>query len=351
MKYRVRLREVVERLPAYRAPEEGRAGKLRLDFNENTVGCSPKVWAALTRMTREQIAIYPEYEATSRRVARFFHVAPEELLITNGADDALRIVTDAFLERGATALILDPTFPMYDFYAGIAGARMRRLRYDGAMRFPLARVCKALARKPHVFFFANPNNPTGTVVTPHDMQAVLAAAKGTLVVMDEAYWEFSGVTALRWIRRYRNLAVIRTFSKAAGLAGLRVGCLFANRELMAAFRRVQPPFSVNAAALIAADAAVRDTSYVRSYVREVRAARDELSAALTRLGIRVFPSGANFLLADFGPRAPAVLRALRQRKMLLRERRDGFGRVGFVRITVGTRGQTRRLIRALESLM
>ncbi|MGH9796153.1 MAG: histidinol-phosphate transaminase [Candidatus Acidiferrales bacterium] len=350
MKYRVRLREIIERLPAYRAPSEGRAGKLRLDFNENTVGCSPKVRAALTKMTREQIAIYPEYEATSRRVARFFRVAPEELLITNGADDALRIVTDAFLERGAPALVIDPTFPMYDFYAGIAGARMIRLRYDGAMRFPLAAVCKALARRPRVFFLANPNNPTGTVVTPHEMQAVLAAAKGTLVVIDEAYWEFSGVTALQWIRRYRNLAVVRTFSKAAGLAGLRVGCLFANRDLMNILRRVQPPFSVNAAALIAADAAVRDTAYVRWYVREVRAARDELSAALTRLGIRVFPSGANFVLADFGPRAPAVLRALRQREILLRERRDGFGRVGFVRITIGNRHQIRRLIRALEKL-
>ncbi len=350
MKYRVRLREVVERLPAYRAPSEGRAGKLRFDFNENTVGCSPTIRAALTKMTREQLAMYPEYEATSRRLARFFRVAPEELLITNGADDALRIVTDAFLERGATALVVDPTFPMYDFYAGIAGARIMRLRYDSAMRFPLASVCKTLAQKPRVFFLANPNNPTGTMVTPQEMRAVLAAANGTLVVMDEAYWEFSGVTALGWIRRCRNLAVVRTFSKAAGLAGLRIGCLFANRDLMSAFRRVQPPFSVNAAALLAADAAVRDTAYIRSYVREVRAARDELSAALTRLGIRVFPSGANFVLADFGPRAPAILRALGQREILLRERRDGFGRVGFVRITVGTRDQTRRLIRALERL-
>ncbi|MGH9818308.1 MAG: histidinol-phosphate transaminase, partial [Candidatus Acidiferrales bacterium] len=347
---RVRLRDVVERLPAYSAPSEGRAGKLRLDFNENTVGCSPKVRAALVKMTREQIAIYPEYEATSRRLARFFRVGPEELLITNGADDALHIVTDAFLERGASALVVDPTFPMYDFYAGIAGARMMRLRYDGAMQFPLAAVCRALARRPRVFFLANPNNPTGTVVTPHEMQAVLAAANGTLVVMDEAYWEFSGVTALGWIRRYPNLVVIRTFSKAAGLAGLRIGCLFANRELMGAFRRVQPPFAVNAAALLAADAAVRDTAYVRSYVREVRAAREVLSTVLTRLGIRVFPSGANFLLADFGLRAPAILRALLQRKILLRERRDDFGRVGFVRITVGTRDQTRRLIRALERL-
>lgn len=350
MKCPVPLRKAVGRLPAYAAPVEGRAGKLRLDFNENTVGCSPNVRAALAKMTREQIAIYPEYEVTSRRLARFFRVAPDELLITNGADDALHIVTDAFLERGASALVVDPTFPMYDFYAGLAGARMMRLRYDGAMRFPLAAVCRALARRPRVFFLANPNNPTGTVLTPREMQAVLAAANGTLVVMDEAYWEFSGVTALGWIRRYRNLVVIRTFSKATGLAGLRIGCLFANRELMAAFRRVQPPFSVNAAALLAARAAVRDKAYVRRYVREVRAARDELSAALTRLDIRVFPSGANFLLADFGPRASAILRALRQRKILLRERRKDFGRIGFVRITVGTRDQTRRLIRALERL-
>lgn len=344
------MRAAVDRLPPYHAPIEGRAGKLRLDFNENTVGCSPKVRAALARITREQVAMYPEYEVVRRRLARFFRVGPEELLITNGADDALRLVADVFLERGNRALVVDPTFPMYHFYAGLAGAHLIRLSYDREMRFPLAAVRKALGREPRVFFLANPNNPTGTLVTRRELQAVLTAARRTLVVIDEAYWEFSGLTVLGWIRRYPNLVVTRTFSKAPGLAGLRIGCLFANRELIAALRKAQGPFTVNSAALVAADAVMRDIDHVQRFVREVRAGRKLLSAALMRLGIRAFPSGANFVLADFGSSAPTLLRSFRRRRILLRDRQTDFGRVGFVRITVGTRAQIRQFIRALRKL-
>ncbi|MGH9791135.1 MAG: histidinol-phosphate transaminase [Candidatus Acidiferrales bacterium] len=350
MKCPVPVRAAVERLPPYHKPIEGRAGMLRLDFNENTVGCAPKVRAALARMTREQVAMYPEYEAVHGRLARFFRVAPEELIITNGADDALRLVSDVFLERGRRALLIEPTFPMYRFYAGLAGARLLHLRYDNGMRFPLGAVCDALEREPRVFFLANPNNPTGTLVPPRELQAVLKAARRTLVVVDEAYWEFSGVTVLDWIRHYPNLVVVRTFSKAAGLAGLRLGCLFANRDLTATLRKAQPPFAVNSAALVAAEAATQDRAYMRRYVREVQAARQLLSAALARMGIPSFPSGANFVLADLGPCAPRVLRALRRRGILLRDRQHHFGRVGFVRITLGTPVQMRRLLAALEEV-
>jgi histidinol-phosphate aminotransferase len=350
MRFPVPLRAAVRRIPSYHAPIEGRAGRLRLDFNENTVGCSPKARAALTKMTCEQVAMYPEYEVMRGRLAGFFRVGPEEVLLTNGADDALRLVADAFLGPGKHVLVVDPTFPMYSFYSRLSGARLVRLLYDHEMRFPLGAACKALALKPRVFFLANPNNPTGTLVMPRELRTVLAAARRTLVVVDEAYWEFSGVTVLDWIRRYPNLVVLRTFSKAAGLAGLRFGCLFANRELIASIRRVQPPFSVNTAALVAAEAALRDMAYVRRYVRQVRAARQELSAALTRLGIRAFPSGANFILADMGRKAPALLRAFLRRGILVRDRQNDFGRVGYVRITVGTMAQTRKLIGVLEEL-
>jgi len=349
MRCPVPMRAAASHLPEYHAPSEGRANKLRLDFNENTLGCSPRVRAALLRVSREQVAMYPEYEAIRRRLARYFRVAPGELLLTNGADDALRLVADVFLERGARALVIEPTFPMYAFFARLAGARVIRLGYGREMEFPLEGVCRALERGPRVLFLANPNNPTGTQAGLAELRQVLEAARRTLVVVDEAYAEFSGTSALGWIRRWPNLVVIRTFSKAAGLAGLRLGCLFAHRALAAALRRAQPPYVVNAAALVAADAAVRDAAPMRRYVREVRRAREELRAALAARGIRTFPSAANFLLADFGRRAPGVLLALARRGILLRDRRADFGRVGFVRITLGTRAQARRLLRALDA--
>ncbi len=350
MKLVIPVRRALERMRPYHPPLEGRASMLRLDFNENTLGCSPAVRRALARLTREQVAMYPEYEATRRRLARFFRVRPAELLLTNGTDDAVRLVVDTFVEPRSPVLLVEPTFAMYRFYAELAGAKVTALRYDSAMQFPLQKVLRALCARPRVFFLANPNNPTGTLLGRSELKQILEAARNTLVVVDEAYFEFSGITVLPWIRRVSNLIVTRTFSKAAGLAGLRVGCLFANHTLVSVLRKAHSPYSVNTAALVAAEAAAREGRFVRQYTREIVRNRQELTRALAALGIKFFPSGGNFVLVDFGPRAPAVLRRLRQRGILARDRRADFGCVGLVRITVGTRAQMRRLIRALREL-
>jgi histidinol-phosphate aminotransferase len=336
-------------------PEE-RAGKLRLDFNENTVGCSPAVIRALARLTPERLAMYPEYQAVTARLARFFGVQPAELLLTNGIDDGLRLIVDAYIDPGDLVLIVEPTFDMYRFYSNIAGARVTALRHDSLMRFPLADILQTLqdkksaARRPRALFLANPNNPTGTLIPVVALRKILEAAPFTLVVIDEAYFDFSGVTVLPWIRRYPNLIVARTFSKAMGLASLRLGCLFARREVIVTLQKASSPFPVNTAALVAADAACRDRAFVRNYVREIRASREVLERGLAKLGILTFPSAANFLLADFGPRAPAILRKLARQGILLRDRTSDFGRPGYVRVTVGTRAQTRRLLRAIAKL-
>jgi histidinol-phosphate aminotransferase len=171
------------------------------------------VLRALRSLTAEQIAIYPEYEAATARIARFFKVRPDELLLTNGVDDALHVLMDTFVEPGSTVLIVEPTFNMYRFYAQLAGARIRALRYEIEMRyeadtrFPQEKVLQALKRKPRALLLANPNNPTGTLVTQEQIRALLRAAPRTLLLVDEAYVEFSGVSVLPWIRRYPNLVV------------------------------------------------------------------------------------------------------------------------------------------------
>ncbi len=343
------VRPAVLRLAPYRTPEENRAGKLRLDFNENTVGCSRAVLRALSRITPEQLAIYPEYQATTARLARFFGVRTGEIMLTNGIDDALHVMMDTFIERGDRVLLTDPTFDMYRFFAELAGARVIALRYDQEMKYPLAAVQRALRSAPRILFIANPNNPTGTLVHPAQLRKILRAARRTLVLVDEAYFDFSGLTILSWIRRHANLIVSRTFSKAAGLAGLRLGCLFARPQILAALRRASTPYPVNTAALVAAEASIRDIRAVRKYAREVLKSRGLLEKGLLRLGARIFPSSANFVLADFGPGARRMVRALERKGILLRERRD-FPREGFVRITAGTRADTQRVLRAIEAL-
>src|ERR1700737_4272569 len=187
---KIPVRRAVAGLAPYDAPQEGRAKKLRLDFNENTVGCSPAVLRALSRITAEQMAIYPEYQETTKLLARFFRVRPEEIHLTNGIDDALHLIADTFINAGDTVLIAEPTFDMYRFFSELAGALITTLRYDDEMKFPVADVLEELRRsssaKPRVLFIANPNNPTGTLVPPEDLRRILRAASQTLVLVDEA---------------------------------------------------------------------------------------------------------------------------------------------------------------------
>jgi histidinol-phosphate aminotransferase len=243
---------------------------------------------------------------------------------------------------------------MYRFFAELAGARVAALRYDEEMRFPVDAVVRALRqppkRCPRVLYIANPNNPTGTLVRREELRRILRAASRTLVLVDEAYFDFSGLTILSWIRRYPNLLVARTFSKSAGLAALRVGCLFGKPEILAAMRRACTPYPVNSAALVAAEAASQDPRFLRNYTREVLQSRAMLEKGLVRLGARIYPSSGNFVLADFGPVAHRLVRALERKGILVRGRRD-FPREGFVRISAGTRAETRKVLRAMERIL
>jgi histidinol-phosphate aminotransferase len=199
---------------------------------------------------------------------------------------------------------------------------------------------------------ANPNNPTGTGVSLLGIERILhCASHGTrraAVLVDEAYYEFSGVTALGEIERVPNLFVSRTFSKVFGMAGMRLGCLFSHPANIQYLHKAQSPYSVNSLAVVAAQAAVEDTGYIQNYVAEVLAARELLCFGLEKLGVRYVPSSGNFVLGDFGKRALEVRDALLGQGILVRDR--SYEAPGCVRITVGTREQTRRLLASLEEI-
>ena len=303
---RLPVRQAILDRKTYEAPAEGRLRKTRLDFNENTSGCGAAALRALRKLSAQQIAMYPEYAAPTARIAKYFGVNAEELLLTNGGDDAIRVFFDTFVEPGSHILICEPTFPMYRYYAEIAGAQTETARYGAQMEFPLKEFLATLANKPRVVFIANPNNPTATLLARADVESILQAAPNTAVVLDEAYAEISGVTVLPLIRRYPNLFVTRTFSKAAGLAALRLGAVMACRESLELVRRAMPPFPVNVAALVAAEAAVTELAAIQRYVRTTRQTREWFVKQLAKLGVSTFPSTANFILADFGAPGPQL---------------------------------------------
>jgi histidinol-phosphate aminotransferase len=343
------IRKAILQRKTYEAPGEGREGKVRLDFNENTTGCSPAVVRALAKISPKQLAMYPEYQRSAVRLARHFGVQPEELMLTNGGDDALRVFFDAFVDSGSTIAICEPTFPMYRYYAEIAGARVLTLRYGAEMQFPLAEILLTLRKKPRVLFIANPNNPTGTLSQPKELERILRVATHTVVVIDEAYAEFSGVTLVPYIKKYPNLFIARTFSKAAGLAGLRLGAVVAQRKPLSYLRRAMPPFPVNVAALVAAQAAVADSATIQRYVRENQRIRTWFGKELGTMGVKIFPSAGNFLLANFGPGGPRLFQALQRRGFLLRERTHDLG-PGFVRISIGTQAEMKSLLKEIKRL-
>ncbi len=333
-------RAAVERMMPYSPPTGGRAERLRLDFNENTAGCSPRVIEAIGKYANEdRLTMYPEYSDAMRDIARFFKVEQSEMTLANGTDEAIDLVIRSVIDPGGEVLIQRPAYAMYRFYAELAGASIREIDYrDDIASTVRPETCAVI--------IANPNNPTGSGIAIDEVIRILEKAPNAAVLIDEAYFEFSGVTALDRIRQYPNLFVSRTFSKAYGMAAMRCGCLFSNIQNMQWIKKAQSPYSVNMLAAIAARAAIEDREFVANYVGEVLAAREMACEGLRKLGISYFPSRANFILFDVGDRSSEIRDRLRERGVLVRDR--SYEIPGCLRVTMGTREQIARFLEELE---
>jgi len=343
-------RAAVRNMAPYSPPTGERAGKLRLDFNENTVGCSPKVIECLRKyLTADALSVYPEYTEAITSLAEFFGVAADEFTMTNGTDEAIQLVVNTYVDDADEVLLLKPSYAMYRFYAEVAGAAVREIEFHpGDLAFPIEEFVGAIEPETRAILIANPNNPTGTGLAAEDLRRVIEAAPRAAILIDEAYFEFSGITVLGWIGRYPNLFVSRTFSKVYGMAAMRCGCLFSRAENVRWLRKAQSPYSVNMLAAVSARAAVHDREYVANYVAEVLAARDRAYEGLRKLGIKFYPSQANFILFHAGDRAIPIRDALRERGVLVRDR--SYEIPGCVRVTIGTRAQIQRFLAELENL-
>jgi histidinol-phosphate aminotransferase len=341
-------RAAVRTLPSYHPPLGGREG-LRLDFNENTVGCSPRVLECLRQVDPEQLARYPERQPAEKRVAEFLGVDPSATLLTNGVDEAIHLLCETYLEPEDEAVIVVPTFSMFRIYAGATGARVIEIPAGEDFRFPVEEVLGRITARTRLIAVANPNNPTGTLAPQEELLRIARSAPAAAVLVDEAYFEFCGQTLLECRREVPNLFVARTFSKAYGLAGVRIGVLLGDAEQMRSVRRVSSPYNVNGVALACLPDALADQAYVRQYVSEVCAGRERLQNTLRSAGIPFWPSHANFVLARFG--LPRFAQSMRQHGILVRDRSSDHGCEGCVRITLGPRPHTDRLLAALQETL
>jgi histidinol-phosphate aminotransferase len=343
-------RAAVRNLKGYRPPLAGRTG-LRLDFNESTVGCSPRVLARLRSLGAELLARYPEREPLEKEVANFLGLDPDQVLLTNGVDEAIHLLCSTYLDAGDEALIVVPTFAMYAIFAQAEGARVVEVPAGENFTFPAEAVLAHLSPRTRLIAVANPNNPTGAAVAGDVLIQIAQAAPQAAVLVDEAYFEFHGETLIDQTARIGNLFVARTFSKAYGLAGLRIGVLAGDAQQIAMVRRVASPYSVNAAALAILPEALQDQEYVGRYVVQVLGNREKLQQELGQLGMHYWPSHANFVLMRIGPAHAEFVRALRDRGILVRDRHTDFGCEGCVRLTVGSDEHTHTLIAALREVV
>jgi histidinol-phosphate aminotransferase len=344
----LKARQCVREMREYHSPLSSPSVDLRLDMNESTNGCSPRVLAKLNSMDARTLAQYPRREAGEKLVADFLGVAPQQLLLTNGADEAIDLLCRAYLEPENEIVIVVPTFAMYEVFAQMENAKVVRVPTGPDFSFPLERVLNALTGRTRIVVICNPNNPTGVDVPRSDILQVIEAAPEAAILLDEAYFDFYGQTMLDQIEKLPNLFVVRTFSKAYGLAGMRLGVIAGAEHQMSVLRRMASPFNVNAFAIECLHEALVDRQFVADYVAQVRSTREWLRHELEQLNFKCWASHGNFILCRFGDEKKAILEALRERNIALRDRPDC---EGCVRITIGKQLEMERLLAELKQVL
>jgi histidinol-phosphate aminotransferase len=340
----------------YQKPPELYDG-LRLHQNENTGGCSPRVVEALARLRPDQIGFYPPYADATDAVARYLHVDTDRVTLVNGLDEGIMALAVAYLRaeiggRRLEAVVPEPAFEIFRFDTAVAGGRLVQVMPNADFSFPLDRVLAAITPDTRVVFVTNPNNPTG-IGMPLDAVRTIARVlpAGAVVFVDEAYAEFAGASFIPELDAFPNVIVGRTFSKAFGLAGLRIGCLVGEPATMDAIRRAIPVYSVNIAAVAAIQAALKDLDHLNEYLRQVAESKALLYAACDRLGITYWKSLANFVLVCAGDRTGALVKGALAKGIYLRDRSTEPGCAGCLRMATGIVEHTRRAVAVMEEVL
>ena len=345
----VLARRAVLAMPEYHPPLAGRDA-LRLDFNENTFAPSPMVMERIAAITAEELTKYPEREPVERIVAAHFGLESNQILLTNGVDEAIHLIAVAFLEEGNEAVVWTPSFFMYDVsIALMTTGGLKKVQSDETLQFPFERLLAAVNERTKLIIVASPNNPTGAVVERQQLLQIAEAAPQAVLMVDEAYYHFHGETTLMDVPKVPNLLVTRTFSKAYGLANLRVGMVAGDARLIGFLKKVSSPYNVNGVALACLPAALEDEAYVEWYVEQIREGRARMMAGLDELRVPYFPSEANFLLMRIGAKHAELVKMMRAHGVLLRDRSADPGCDGFVRITIGIDAQVTEGLQALRT--
>ena len=337
------------RLQGYPDPGPG----LRLHLNENTGGCSPKVLEAIRRVDPRDVSTYPSYPELVRACARHFNVDPEWILLTNGLDEGILMAAVGHIARArahdAETIVPLPAFDPYPNATAAVGATAIRIQPEPGFVFQTEAVLRAITPRTRMIFLNTPNNPTGQLIPLQDLRRIAEAAPHAVVLIDEAYIEFGGETFLPDLAAYPNVLIGRTFSKAYGLAGMRVGIVIGRPQALDPVRMVTLPFNINGVAIAATLAALEDHDFLPAYAEQVAQSRRRIYDACNRLGLTYWRSAANFVLVRVGDPVAPFVEAMAERNVHVRDRSKDPATAGCVRITAGVLEHTDRAIAALDA--
>ena len=343
----------LKQIPAYQPPLQNRdpQNQLLLDFNESTIPPSPQVITAIQNAIQaDRLRCYPNYGDLQAALANYAQVAPEQILFTNGADSALALIARACLGPGDEVIFPQPSFTFIANLALGCGATVIRPPYQTpALSFPKEQILKAINPRTQLMILVHPNNPTGDLLDTDWLQHLLSSHPQLSVAVDETYFEFSQHTTLPLLQKHANLIIVRSFSKAMAIAGLRFGYLIARQEAVSQLAKLCPPYDVNILAATAAKALLDYPQTWKNYVKEVmQHSKPLLEAFFSEHNIPFSPSHANFLL--FWPRNPQqLLLQLEQQHILLRPQPPPIQQS--LRVSIGSREQIKPLLQQLASLI
>ncbi|MDD3594331.1 MAG: aminotransferase class I/II-fold pyridoxal phosphate-dependent enzyme [Candidatus Gastranaerophilales bacterium] len=335
----------IESYPVFDGQEEW---LLKLDFNENLIGPSKRVLNAIKNIDIKNIKFYPKYRELIKELALYNHIDESYILPTNGADEALKYVFDAFVESGDEVLTVTPSFSMPKTYGATSGCEYKEINYVKKWEFPLNDFLDAINEKTKLIIITSPNSPTGELICDESLKKIIAKAQHSIILIDETYATYADVTYVDLAKRYNNVIVIKSMSKDFALAGLRLGYIIADESLVKTIRKIISPFSVNSIACLAGVSALKDLKHLEYIKKEVDKSKKYLTEALASFAKVIYPSFSNFLCIDFGERAKFIYKKLLKQKIKTKLFEKGELKNHF-RLTICDIKGAKKLVNALQS--
>lgn len=347
----MKYKKWIEGVTRVRGEIESRLDKVRLDKNERLAYFGNDFWKGIMeKLTQEHVLTYPEVEPLYEELARFLNLTSEHLVVTAGSDFAIKTVFELFVNPGDKVIFLDPTFAMVEVYCNLYNAEKIKIGYDSNLEPDISSLMDAIAEDVVLVIIANPNSPTGTYIDNEAIEEILkkASALGIPVLIDEAYYGFCPHTAIHMLGDYDNLIITRTFSKTAGLAGLRIGYIAAPPALAKILYKFRPMYEVNSIAVLFANELLNRWEVVDDYIKATSEGKKYLISELNKLSFKTIDTFTNFIHADFGIYKSKILEGFRRDKILVRGSLSVKGFENYTRISVGNTEEMKKVIESIK---